>query len=664
SDVYSLGCVLYELLAGQPPFDGPNSRAIMARHAMEQVPSLQIVRPSVPDELEDIVLQALEKTPADRFQTMQELADTLADLEPTLATRRTTSRGVPAVARATPRGSRVTAAATSPATPVVEPAPAGRSRKVKVLAAAGLAVITAVGLLVWRLGIGADKVAASSELDPRRIAVLYFTGQPGADSLGYLADGLTEALIRELSRVPQLQVISSNGVMPYKGGKTPLGDISRSLKVGSLVYGNVAQSGNRLRVNVSLMDADDLVEIGSRTVERGRDEIFALQDDLAKEVSNFLRKSLGQEVELRETRAGTRDAKAWEYHQRAEEEAKGIDALLATGDTAAVSRQVAHADSLYAVAEAADVRWSTPPVKRGWLAYRQSRVAGSFDKSYYDTWTQRGLAHADRALQRRADDPDALELQGTLLYWRWLLNLEPDATKAAELFAGAEKALRASVEANPIQASAWNSLSHLLINKQEVAEAKLAARRAYEADPYLTNANLTLWRLFSTSVDLEDPVEARHWCEEGAGRFPEDPRFAECKIWVNFMKGQKPQVDTAWAALERYVTLSPPNQRDFRRLRGQMQVAMVLARAGLKDSSRSVILRSRADATVDPTRELAQFEAAARTILGDKDDAFEQLGLWLATNPQQRASLSRDKTWWYKDLHDDERWRRLIGMSK
>ncbi len=658
SDIYSLACVLYELLAGQPPFDGPNSRAIMARHSMEQVPSLRIVRQSIPEELEEVVFQALEKTPADRFQKMSEFGEILGDLEATVATRRTSSRGVPVMRRSSPGGVRT----------VRTPTPTGVAalrvpQKRRFWVMAGAALLLAAGLAVWRLGLGPKSADAASGLDPRRIAVLYLESRSGADSLGYLADGLTEALIRELSGVGELKVISSNGVQPYKGGKHSVIEISRALQVGSVVVGNVAQSGDRLRVNVSLIDAGDGTEIGNRTVERGRNDIFALQDDLAKEVSAFLRVQLGKEVKLRENRAGTRNARAWGLSQKAQEEARSADRLVSSGDTTAVFRLYARADSLYAQAEQEDPEWAAPMTQRGWIAYRQSRLAGSFDKSSYNTWTQRGLAHAERALLVDPADPDALELRGTLRYWRWLLNLEPNAARASALFVDAERDFRASVDKNPIQASAWTSLSHLLINKEEPAEAKLAAMRAYEADPYLTNASQTLWRLFSTSVDLDDAAEARHWCDEGGRRFPEDPRFAECQVWVGFLKGQKPQVDSAWGHMQRYVQLSSPNQREFSQLRGHMIMASVLARAGLKDSARSVIMRSRADAAVDPARELAQWEAVARTILGDKDEAITQIGIWLATNPQARSTMAKDNSWWWKDLRDEDRYKQLVKVS-
>jgi serine/threonine-protein kinase len=661
SDVYSLGCVLYELLSGQPPFDGPNAMAILARHAMGQVPSIRIVRQSVPEELEDVVLQALEKTPADRFQKMSELAELLADLEPTLATRRTTSPGVSTVRRSSARVQAVRR--TMPVRILGEKW--GTGARLWSISAALLAIVTAGGVGVSRLlsdsGAGAAEDPAAGR---NRLAVLYFEKAPGApDSLGYLADGLTEALIRELGTVSGLQVISSSGVRPYRSGDVPLRKIAEELEVGTVVQGGIAQSGDRLRVTVALVDAGSGVELGSKTLERPRAEIFALQDDLAEEVSIFLRQRLGQAIELRKIQVGTRNTEAWELVQRAEQLTNEVDPLLAAADTAAAARRLNGADSLLAQAEARDSRWTSPIVKRGWLAYRQLDLIGTFEKTYIGNWLDTGMAHAGRALELDPKDPAAFELRGTLQYWRWLLNLEPDQARAAKLVADAERDLRAAVAGNPHAAFAWTLLSHLLMGQSQTGEAKLAALNAYEADPYLTSARQTVWRLFQASLDLEDRTEATHWCEEGRRRFPDYTRFTECQIWLFALKGVPPDVPKAWTLLEEMVSLSPPNQRAYRQLYGQMLVALALARAGLQDSARAVALRSRGDAEIDPTRDQALIESLVRILLDDKDEALRLLSTYIATNPQFRASLARDQTWWFQSIRDDPRFKALVGAG-
>jgi eukaryotic-like serine/threonine-protein kinase len=662
SDIYSLGCVLYELLAGQPPFDGPNSRAILARHAMEQVPSIRIVRQTVPEELEDVVMQSLEKTPADRFQKMSEMADHLADLEATVATRRTTSRGVPAVRRSTSGGVK----AVSRTTPVaILGEKWGTGVRLWSISAALLAVLAVGGVAVWRLGFGGGASAAEDpSVDKNRIAVLYFENRSGADSLSYLADGLTEALIQELSEVKPLQVISRNGVAPFRNGSATPDSVGRALKVGTLVEGTIAQSGERLRVSVSLLNASTGEVIGSRTLERPREEIFALQDDLAKEVSIFLRQRLGQEIALERTRVGTSNTGAWELLQKAGNLSKDLEPLLAAGDTAAAGRRLAQADSLLEGAEKLDPAWVTPPVERGWLAYHQTDLIPDFDKDHYDKWTERGLVHANRALQLEPGNPDGLELKGTLNYFRWLLNLEPDPAQAKKLITEVEADLRGAVTAKPTAALAWSFLSHLLIGQGQTAEAKLAALRSYEADPYLSSAKQTLYRLYSTSYDSEDRVEAGHWCEEGYRRFPDYFRFTECQLSLLGMPGgSKPDIPKVWELLEQFVRVTPANRRPFHTLYGQLLVGMALVRAELPDSARAVALRSRGNVTIDPTHDLAFYETQLRAQMGDLDEAFRLLGIYLAANPQRRDGVARDETWTMRPLRSDPRYATVVGVA-
>ncbi|HEY9015830.1 MAG TPA: serine/threonine-protein kinase, partial [Gemmatimonadales bacterium] len=162
SDEYSLACVTYEMLVGQPPFDGPNAMAILARHSMESVPSLQVVRHSIPDDVEDAIMRALEKTPADRFPTVREFSDCLlqADLGP--SARRTSPRALKAVRRSAPH--RVTGSRGF----------LGKDTRFWAAAAIALAVLGGAGWGAWRVWHRPTATLSAtirgSELDPHRIA--------------------------------------------------------------------------------------------------------------------------------------------------------------------------------------------------------------------------------------------------------------------------------------------------------------------------------------------------------------------------------------------------------------------------------------------------------------------------------------------------------------
>jgi hypothetical protein len=195
-----------------------------------------------------------------------------------------------------------------------------------------------------------------------------------------------------------------------------------------------------------------------------------------------------------------------------------------------------------------------------------------------------------------------------------------------------------------------------------MAQAKLAALRAYEADPYLATARQTIWRLFQTSLELEQSADARRWCEEGERRFPEYFRFTECRLWLYALKDQRPDIDGLWRYYQRYLQVNPPNAV-LNRHYGLMLVAIGLARAGMRDSSVSTALRARADSTVDQTRDLALLEAIARTLLGDRDEALRQLEVYYTANPHLRASMVQDQSWWWKDLRQDPRYWQVIGAQ-
>src|SRR5206468_170191 len=477
SDQYSLACVLYELLVGQPPFTGPTAQAIIARHSLDMVSPPSIVRPGLPEALEDALLKALSKVPADRFATTTLFADALAVPSRPSPVRRPTQLSLSARPRAWLK-------------------PVGT-------VAVGVVVLGAAWAVLAGIRGNANAGTGVGDADPRRIAVLYFEHRGDSTRTQYLADGLTESLIHELSAVKALQVISANGVRPFRNASTPVrsDSLRRSLGVGTIVQGTVTEEGDRLRVDVALVDAANGTETKSTTLERPRTELFALQDTLSRAVAEFLRLAIGEEVQLRETRAATSSVAAWELVQQAAEDRKTSDGLIAAGNLPGATAVLAHADSLLARASARDGKWTTPIVERGWLAWDQRRIVG-LEKGPATEWTDRGLRFADQALALRTDS-EAIHLRGTMRYMRYLLNVDVGSLSGDRLLAAAEADLRAvgAARSNPRRASALGLLSHLLLRKSATAEGKLAALQAWEADEYLTEASAVLWRLYAASLD-------------------------------------------------------------------------------------------------------------------------------------------------------------------
>jgi serine/threonine-protein kinase len=499
-------------------------------------------------------------------------------------------------------------------------------------------------------------------LDPRRIAVRYFDDRSSGKNLGYLADGLTEALIEQLAPLRGLEVVSKDGVARYRGATTARDSIARALDVGSLIEGTVEDAGERVRVTVRFVDGASGVDVDRRSFDAPAANPLRLRDELAQQVATFLRQRLGEEVRLREQKSATRNVAAWVLVQQAEKSSKDADSLARSGDVAGSGRQSAKADSLLVRAEAADPSWAEPLVLRGWIVYRRSRVAE--DPVHASPWIDAGLGHAKRALEREPRNARALELQGTVRYWRWLEHLAPDPRDAAVLLRSAEEDLRSAVALDSSLAGAWSTLSHLDYQKFDVVQAKLDAQRAYEADAYYSAADGVLWRLYTASYDLEQPVDAMHWCQEGRARFPANPLFIRCQIYAMTSRGGAHDVPRAWQLLRELQSVTPPQKWEFERLRTQIAVAAVIARAGLPDSARHVLSRSRGNPDIDPHRDLPYNEAFVRTLLGDKTEAIQLLKMYVATSPERRAELANETGWWFRELESDPRYQELAGTKR
>jgi eukaryotic-like serine/threonine-protein kinase len=643
ADIYSLGCMLYELLAGEPPFTGPSAMSIMAKHAMETVPSVRIVRPSVAEEVEEAILAAMEKSPADRPKTAADFAAILGSPLGATAARRVTSRYT--ATRRIPSGPQ---AALSVAW----------WRRPPLIAAAGIGLV-AISLGAYTLLSGkSNRPVADEQL--KKVAVLYFNDESSDGALKEVADRLTEALIRDLERIPDLKVVSRAGITPYRNRNIDPDSIARALNAGTLVSGSVVPAGNNVRVVLQLLDASG-TEFGQRAnVTIPRDSLFAAEESVAGKVAELLRTLLGPEIELRSTQAGTRIIAAWTLYNRAEKLRK--DAARQAG----ASRDSAHttlalADSLVRQSERADPRWADPialevdvALQRGRL-YNQQKAEERPERARF---FQQALDAAERLVKMDPTSARAFALRGTAKYAQWSLALTTDPDARANELKAAGADLENAVRLDPNLASAYATLSSVYYDRKDRFSALQNARRAYETDAFLSNAELILNRLFWTSSDTDNFAEARRWCDEGRRRFPANYLFTLCQLWSLLPPDATPDIPRAWNLAAQVESLAPPVAKAFQSRKAQMIVGGVIGRAGkaaggqraLMDSANNVLVRARADREIDTEGELPGFEAIMRTQMGELEKGLEMLKQYVATHPDHFFLVGGNIHWWWRPL--------------
>ena len=284
SDVYALGCVLYEMLTGSPPFHGHSAQAVMARHASDPVPAIASVRTTVPREIERVVTRALAKIPADRFASAAEMREAL-------------------LTASTPQMS-ASAPSRAPRAPVVVFGVLAMSLFVIVVATRGEDGRGPVAQM------GAASAAAT------RIAVLPMANLSADTSDAYFAAGMTEELISTLSDIGGMQVMARGAVLRYADSARPLGDIGRELNVGSLIESSCRKEGNRLRISVRLVDAATQEQRWSRQYDRELTDAFAIQRDVARSVAQALRVELSGAETRALDRLPTSNPAAYEAYLR------------------------------------------------------------------------------------------------------------------------------------------------------------------------------------------------------------------------------------------------------------------------------------------------------------------------------------------------------------
>ncbi len=567
TDIYSLALVLHEMLSGAPAFAGKSAQAVIAKRFTETPRLLSTLRADVPPPVEAAVAAALALDPDDRPATAGAFSRALVG--------RLTIAGTPTGAR--------------PRIPTAE---------------------------IWRFA------TQSGETDLPSIAVLPLENLSSDPENDFLADGLTEEIIAALGRLRTLRVAARGSSFAFKGRHVDARVAAEALNVSTILDGSVRRAGRRVRVTVQLVDAKTGFELWSNQLDRELDDVFALQDDIARAIALALKATLGGDSaprtehsvsgEIYELYLRGRHA----LNHRTEEQLRQAlsyfgDAATRDPDFALVHAAVAEAEMLLGV-YGADAPTLVMPRARD-----AANRALEIDPSLPDAWLVLGATRA-------------------LFDWEWI---------------GSEDAFRRALTIGPRHAASHQRFAvDLLVPRRRGDEARAAAARALALDP--------LSPAMQASVGI-----VRHLTGDPAGGVTEleqvvkrNPAFAMGHYFLGSAYRDAGRYHDAIAAFDRAMTQTAPTPE---MLAGRAQAQ---AMAGHVDAAKAALVRL---IEWRHSRYLSGcLIAQVRAALGDHGDALVTLEEAVAERDPELVYLDVRPA--YESLRDDPRFaaiRRRINLD-